>query len=274
MNIFAKRYIQLKESHPELAQKMPNEIQNVISNVLYTYMKEHEDIYGKLDIALWTDFLDERLNEYEVKPHYGYYSLEAIEGGNCIFKFAMIDFFLNEIDHLRKVEGKDIPSFAEELNNGFKRVNYKYRIIGTHIIPINDFDDYKDTEKALQSVPNNIKQHLNKAMLYLFITPDYENSVKESISAIEAFCYIYTKKNVLTDALKVFDKKDVIHPQLKKAFENIYYYSSEKGTGIRHGKAQEDTKYSPDFYEAKFMLSACSAFINYIEGKCSNALQF
>ena len=55
MNIFAQRYIQLKKSHPELAEKMPNEIQNVISNVLYTYMKEHEDIYRKLDIALWTD---------------------------------------------------------------------------------------------------------------------------------------------------------------------------------------------------------------------------
>ena len=110
---------------------------------------------------------------------------------------------------------------------------------------------------------------MNKALHYLSDkeTPDYRNSVKESLSAVEAFCYNYTKKVTLTDSLKVLDKKGVLHNQLKDAFESLYYYSSAKNTGSRHGRAIEDNTFVPTYYEAKFMLVACSAFINYLRGK-------
>ena len=116
---------------------------------------------------------------------------------------------------------------------------------------------------------------MNKALLYLSNknTPDYRNSMKESLSAVEAFCYKYTKKVTLTDSLKVLDKKGVLHNQLKGAFESLYYYSSAKTTGSRHGWAIEDNTFVPTYYEARFMLVTCSAFINYIKGKFSEDLE-
>ena len=52
---------------------------------------------------------------------------------------------------------------------------------------------------------------------------------------------------------------------LQVAFEKLYAYTNNKTTGIRHA-LMEDTE-SPGFDEAKFMLVACSAFVNYLRGK-------
>ena len=96
--------------------------------------------------------------------------------------------------------------------------------------------------------------------------PDYENSIKESISAVEAICEIITllhgKEATLGNMLKHLEDKGVyIHPALKSAFNILYGYTSE-ASGIRHAKnlGGEDST----FAEAKYMLVACSAFVNYL----------
>ena len=52
---------------------------------------------------------------------------------------------------------------------------------------------------------------------------------------------------------------------LQISFEKLYAYTNDKRTGIRHALI-ENTEV-PSFEEAKFMIVACSAFVNYIEGK-------
>lgn len=94
--------------------------------------------------------------------------------------------------------------------------------------------------------------------------PDYENSIKESISAVEAMCNeIVGKKSTLGEALKQLKKENKIHPSLESAFEKLYGYTSD-ASGIRHA-GQMDGKNST-FEEAKFMLVACSGFVNYLKG--------
>lgn len=274
MNSFAKRYISMKEANPSIAGKMPIDVETALYNTLYRYKESNEDVFAKLDKLVWTNFFNYRIDEYEPNK-FGLCIFDEGFHGNCILKFAIIDFLLQEIDNLRETEDENIPDFTQELNGEFERVNYGYRIINNHVIPITDPLEIDEIEIATNEVTDNVREHMNKALLYLSDkkSPDYRNSVKESLSAVEAFCYKYTKKVILTDSLKVLDKKGVLHNQLKGAFESLYYYSSAKTTGSRHGWAVDDDTFIPTYYEARFILVTCSAFINYIQGKFSEELK-
>ena len=94
------------------------------------------------------------------------------------------------------------------------------------------------------------------------------NSIKESISAVEALCREITTENTLGDALKKLEKNGVNIPAfLKSGFEKLYIYTNNEKTGIRH--ALMDNTETPQYDEAKFMLVSCCAFVNYIQGKRS-----
>lgn len=272
MNVFAERFFNMKRTNPDITERMPNDAETALYNTIFTYMEKNEEIFAKLDKLAWTKFFNYKIDEYDQqKTKYGYYLLdEGLFGmGNCIYKFAIIDFLLSEIENLRQLEGTDIPSFAQELNKEFERVNYGFRIICNHITPITDPEEIIEIENANQAVPDNIRVHLNCALHELSKknNADYRVSVHESLSAVEAFCENYTGTDVLSKALYLLDKKKKLHPQIIKAFENLYCYSSDKKTGARHGLAVEDDTYVPTYYEARFMFVACSAFINYLRGK-------
>lgn len=83
--------------------------------------------------------------------------------------------------------------------------------------------------------------------------PDYENSIKESISAVEAICCIITGETgsqaTLGKTLKRLEDHGVtIHPSMGQAFSKLYGYTSD-ADGIRHGGIDftnapaEDAKY-------------------------------
>jgi len=106
-------------------------------------------------------------------------------------------------------------------------------------------------------------------------SPDYRNSIKESILAVEAICQLITDnpKATLGDALKEIAKKTKVdlHGALKDAFGSLYGYTSD-AEGIRHALLDEPNLC---FEDAKFMLVSCSAFINYLIAKSSKAgIQF
>ena len=96
--------------------------------------------------------------------------------------------------------------------------------------------------------------------------PDYRNSIKESISAVEALCNIITGNSSATlgKALSEIEKKHNLHPALKNAFSSLYGWTCDAG-GIRH--ALEENNTIVEFEDAKFMLVSCSAFINYLKAK-------
>lgn len=273
MNLFAERYFSMKDTNPDIAEGMPNDAETALYNTLYTYKERNEEVFAKLDRLVWTNFFNYRIDEYEPN-RFGLCIFDEGFRGNCILKFAIIDFLLHEIENLRRTTGKEIPSFSQELNEGFERVRYGYRIINNHVTPITSPKEIEEIEKAIRCVPDNVKEHFNRAIQHLSNkqNPDYRNSVKESISAVEAFCERYTKESTLTSALVKIDKRKVLTKNLVDAFKNLYNYTSEKETGARHGWAIDDNKSVPTYYEARFMLVACSAFINYIKGKFSENL--
>jgi hypothetical protein len=109
-----------------------------------------------------------------------------------------------------------------------------------------------------------IAQHIDAA-LSLFgkkPDPDYRNSVKESISAVEAAVNLLTgKSGGIDDALRVLEKNGTLHPAFKLALSKLYGYTSDKD-GVRHALLEPGVTVTAA--EAKFMLVACSAFANFL----------
>ena len=93
--------------------------------------------------------------------------------------------------------------------------------------------------KRLLRTPSfaGVDAHLQQALdLYAKRkNPDYRNSIKESISAVESMAKIVSKKPraTLSDALKAIEKNGLLHKSLKDGFLKLYGYTSD-ADGIRH----------------------------------------
>lgn len=167
--------------------------------------------------------------------------------------------------------------FMDNCNTVLKRELSAYRFVGKQLVKITSEEEISEIEEALKmkGVFMPVSQHLKNALELLSNrkNPDYKNSIKESISAVEAMCKLITgvKKATLGDALKQIEKKGTIklHPALKIAFDKLYGYTSD-AKGIRHGSGILDEE-DLDFEDAKFMFVSCSAFNNYLKEKVNKA---
>ena len=178
--------------------------------------------------------------------------------------YDFLEFIYNNFPNHYEIN----PSFKASLNSVLKQELCAYRLIGDKIVEITSENEIVEIEQALKS-PEPIKIHIKSALDKLADkkTPDYRNSIKESISAVETICRMITgdSKATLGQALKIIENKINIHPALKIAFDKLYGYTSDED-GIRHCLMNESNL---DFEDAKFMLVSCSAFINYLKEKAS-----
>ena len=156
-------------------------------------------------------------------------------------------------------------SNVEKINQILEEEMSGYRLVDTFIVAIVDEIEIEEIEKVLKIEYNGAKRHLSNALAFLsdIKTPDYPNSIKESISAVEAVAKEITGKQTdLASCLKVIDLD--LNKQFKTAMTNMYGWTC-KEDGIRHGHTGEELKTS--FEEAKYMLVTCSAFVNYMIAK-------
>lgn len=178
--------------------------------------------------------------------------------------YDFIEFIANEYPD----NGQREP-FINWCNGVLQEEVSAYRFVGGKITQLTSETEILEIEAALQLPLAPVNEHLNRA-LELFAdrkAPDYRNSIKESISAVESLCRVIAKneKATLGDALQEIEKLKTInlHSALKAAFEKLYGYTSDEG-GIRHALIDQPNS---DAEEAKFMLVSCSAFINYLRTK-------
>lgn len=159
-------------------------------------------------------------------------------------------------------------SLYQIANDYFEQEYVGYRFVGRIIVSISDQNEVDEIVETLDCKYEVVRNHISKANILLADrdNPDYENSIKESISAVEAICEILTgikgKEATLGNMLKKLEKNGVvIHSGLKSAFNVLYGYTSD-ANGIRH--AGDIGGKSSTFEEAKFMLVSCCAFVNYL----------
>lgn len=163
--------------------------------------------------------------------------------------------------------------FVDQCNSVLERERSGYRFIGNILTPV----DSELTEETFHTAANqpfpNVVKHLETAMELLGNRqqPDFRNSIKESMSAVEAICRHICghEKAVLSEALKRIQLTGAIHihPAYLQSLEKLYAYTSD-GDGIRHALVE---KSDLTFEDAYFILVTCAAFVNYLIVKAQKA---
>lgn len=234
------------------------------------YQKDSE--YSRLRVKLWKHFykmppdtIPQRTWSRSVDAiHEKYYKSTWYEVYNLIEFVAQNMSSANVKKYLQK-----------SCNEMLKQEIAGYRFVEEEITQITSDEEIAEIEQAINEANTKaVSSHLRRALELLSdkTGPNYRNSIKESISAVEALCAKLTgdPSATLGQALKRLDADGAIqtHPALNGAFRQLYGYTSDAG-GIRHALLEED---SLDFEDAKFMLVSCSAFVNYLQAKALRAV--
>jgi hypothetical protein len=221
---------------------------------------------------LWHDYFGKCIDEFHVESNSHF---DDIKDYFLNFQwYEVYDFIEFVANNYPPVERAN--KFRQRCNQILQKNLSAYRFIDNLISPIISTTEIDEIEEALSNEDRfkPVTDHLKRA-LELFSdreSPDYRNSIKESISAVESLCILIVgrdKVSTLGKALNAIEKKKNLglNPRLKAAFEQMYAYTNSEG-GIRHALLEETNL---DAEEAQFMLVSCSAFINLLKSKADRA---
>jgi hypothetical protein len=229
------------------------------------YSKSYIDDMCSLIQRLWLSYFKKPL---DTLPEYKKHLYQVMREYFFTCKWNEAYDFVEFVARNHPDENLNIE-FREVCNNILEKEISAYRFIDSSISRITSEVEIGEIEKALavQDELKPVAEHLRRALDLLSKkeSPDYRNSIKESISAIEAVCQLITSDNKATlgKALKEIGKKIGIHPSFKSALDKLYGYTSD-ADGIRHALLEESNL---GFEDAKFMLVVCSAFTNFLISK-------
>jgi hypothetical protein len=247
-NVLDYYYWSHEHGTPNIVKVPSAQMKSILTKVWGDYFKESVDIIHQW----WSDtfrILSERYSGFKWYEVYDF------------IEFAANNFSEEETN----------KKFIKTCNSVLETELSAYRFVGNVITQITSKEEIAEIEEALETPSKPVNAHLGNALKLLSDrkSPDYRNSIKESISAVEALCRLITKNSnaTLGQALKEVETKVGLHKALKNAFSSLYGYTSSSD-GIRHALLEETTL---SFEDAKFMLVSCSAFVNYLISKASKA---
>jgi hypothetical protein len=246
--------------------EITGDLRNTIWNVLLAYMHGtpqflegpyglHAGIYFLAE-SLWSSHLklpvDEIPADFDIPRRLKKLILESAWFAVYDLIEAIVAYFEdNQLD--------------QQFNVALERELAGYRLIDRLFVPITGEDEIAAIETAMaeEGAPG-ARRHLAAALAFLSDrkAPDYRNSIKESISAVESVARFSTgnENATLDQALKRLESSAHMHPALRSAFSKLYGYTSDE-KGIRHAMLDEPNLTVAD---AKFFLVACSAFVSYV----------
>lgn len=178
--------------------------------------------------------------------------------------FLVYDF-IEYISNLHSSE--DYSShFKKAVNLVLETEMSAYRFVDNYIAPIIDEVEIQTVEEALECKYNAVKRHLSNALELLSDreNPDYQNSMKESISAVESVAQLITGKESTSFPKLIKQMNLNFDTNFGNSMRLLYDWTS-KDDGIRHANTKDELKTS--FEEAKYMFVSCSAFVNYLIAK-------
>lgn len=242
-------------------------------------------LWNALNVALWssTGFVWKQYGEADIEPlsrvlWFKYFKkpIDSRPDGNqgilaeirsyffgCQW-FEVYDFLEFVVDYYER----SIPELPKLVNRILERELSAFRFISGHFTDITDIQELAMLDDSLKdSQFAGATAHLQRGFeLYADRdSPDYRNSIKESISAVESIARIVAgdPKASLGDALKAIEKRGALHPALKEGFLKLYGYTSNEG-GIRHAMLDEPNLTPSD---ARYFLLSCTSFVNYLKAQ-------
>lgn len=155
----------------------------------------------------------------------------------------------------------------DSCNTLLERHSVGYRFAGDLLVPLTTEVELDAVAAAVQASADRsagVHQHLTAAMTLLrSAEPDYRNSIKESVSAVEAAARLVADDStlVLGRALVELERRGVLrHPAFRSGWSSLFAWAGDAG-GIRHGAPEPAEVGLP---EALCMLASSSAFVSYL----------
>lgn len=243
-----------------------NSLWNVLMEWVFDSYKKSDHVKGNAIVTrIWRDHLKRRLDDLDQYQ----YSIEVVPEIRKHFLACAWHQVYDFIEFVAQICHSD---FCQTFNRILERENSGYRFIHGILSPIVSEQEIASVETATSYVDRfkPVSAHLSASLQHFSnrTSPDYRNSIKESISAVEGMCQIITgdPKATLGQAVKKLEDSGVkLHPAFEGALQKMYGYTSD-AEGIRHTLLEESTL---DADDARFMLVSCSAFVNYLKAKTS-----
>lgn len=256
-------------------QSMNTALRNSLWNVLDERVwNAHNFLYGTRSLAppmeqfsrtLWADFYKLPVDQ---RPEYMLDRLEFIRDNFFERSWNEVYDFVEFILRPKAGLPRHLP---EGLNHVLEREGAGYRIIGNLVADITSEEEVSMLSDALIDTKfTGVAAHLKRALELMAdrSNPDYRNSIKESVCAVESMAKVVAKapKATLSDALRVLEKNGQMHKALKEGFLKLYGYTSDE-EGIRHAMLEEPDLTAAD---AKYFLMSCTSFSNYLKAQLAD----
>jgi len=224
---FSQRIGAVKIPEEPIAECAGEGLRNRVWNLLdtniwkfYRYKNNPPQRIKDFVSSVWSDFLNWRLDEMSHAKHTTLNEIKAYFF-NCHWHefFSLLEFICSITDE----------KFAEKVNVFLEREYSAYRFIEGQIVEIHSEEERQEISSAIKNTSlDAVKEHLVQALKHLNDrdNPDYRNSIKESISSVEALCRHITNDDnaTLGQALKLIERDHVLHSALKEAFSKLYGY--------------------------------------------------
>jgi hypothetical protein len=275
MTVFENSFSRRKGYTPPPIQGKPEQLSNAarirLWNIFYSeiWVQNHNEVIGiaapSPDLtaffeAVWTDLDGRPVDGFPGAEKL----LEQFKGrfftGAWHFPFDIFEELLEGAKDM----AHDPHLVGSLIRNALERENQAYTFVGGRFVERMTLQEIESVETGLQIPIEGVRVHLTDALQKLSDreNPDFRNSIKESISAVESACRHLTKREnaMLPDALKLLDSQRPFHPAFRESLVKLYGWTSDEG-GIRHAIKDADKVERAD---AQYMLVACSAFVNYL----------
>ncbi len=258
---------------PELQRDgMSDDLRASLWNVLHFFIWDREgfveprafgyqpDIF-RFARSLWFDYFKQPLDTIPDGPRATLFQIRTYFFGEPWYRvYDLLQFI---------VEQEDNQKLDTSLNQVLEREVAGYRFVNHVLTDLTNPEELEMLSGALADTAfPGVAQHLQRALELMSdrTKPDYRNSIKESISAVESMARALTgaTKATLADALKALEKKRKVHSALKEGFAKLYGYTSDQG-GIRHAMLDDGTNIT--VADARFFLLSCTSFINYLKAQ-------
>ncbi|MEF3367553.1 hypothetical protein V3H18_13515 [Methylocystis sp. 9N] len=253
---------------------MDQELRNSLWNVCRLYFFTHLHLFDPLKtsslypiaLSIYENFYKLPVDElpYEIGDFISR-QLNFFKKGDWFRVYEAIEFLSLYVE-------VDKEKFHKDINYILEREISAYRLISGTFVPVTNVQEIAQLEQAMSQTDrfSPVATHIRSALELLGKKPqpDYRNSIKESISAVESAAKIITglERATLDEALKKISETHPIHGAFKEGVRKLYGYTSDEG-GIRHALIDET---NIDDADARFMLVSCSAFANYLIARCKS----
>lgn len=267
MALFSERNNLVPDEQIIQLESANKKLRTSVFNALYVHMSLDdpyswdETLARQFWILLWRNPLDRFPNNpYE----FGQILKQSLLSCEWFGVYDAIEFVINaQKDNYHR----QWDDFQNVINSILEKERSGYRIINGLTAPIANDEELQSLEDSLKlperfsgaglHIQNAISQFSKRP------NPDYRNTVKEAISAVESVAKVITGNDhaSLGEALGILQNKEIAHPALLEGWKKIYGFTCNED-GIRHGSMSGEIKV--DYSLAKYMLVSCSAFSNYL----------